>query len=121
MSCSQQCSALGQHSYLTLPPGENHMPIRVDPEKNETRALFDLADFSGKHVLEIGCGDGRLTWCYAGRAAQVTAIDSFADGIGRARENLPGELQGRVEFQCIAFEDFAAASEQAAFDMAILS
>ena len=97
------------------------MPIRVDPENNEPRALFDLADFSGKHVLEIGCGDGRLTWSYAGRAAQVTAIDSFADGIGRARENLPGELQGRVEFQCIAFEDFAAASEQAAFDIAILS
>jgi len=37
------------------------MTIRVDPENNETRALFDLANLSGKHVLEIGCGDGRLT------------------------------------------------------------
>lgn len=97
------------------------MAIRVDPENNETRALFDLADFSGQHVLEVGCGDGRLTWRYAGRAAHVTAIDPFAEGITRARENLPGELRGRVEFQHIAFEDFAAVSELSTFDMAILS
>jgi len=97
------------------------MAIRVDPENHETRALFDLADFSGQHVLEIGCGDGRLTWSYAGRAAHVTAIDPFAEGIARARENLTGELKGRVEFHHIAFEDFAAASEPANFDMAILS
>jgi ubiquinone/menaquinone biosynthesis C-methylase UbiE len=97
------------------------MTIRVDPENNETHALFDMADFSGQHVLEIGCGDGRLTWRYAGRVEHVTAIDPFADGIMRARENLPGELKGRVEFHHIAFEDFAAASEPSTFDRAILS
>ncbi|UCD99519.1 MAG: hypothetical protein JSV42_01970 [Chloroflexota bacterium] len=37
------------------------MTIRSDPENNEIRALFDLDDFSLKHVLEIGCGDDRLT------------------------------------------------------------
>jgi len=99
----------------------NHMAIRVDPENNETRALFDLADFSAQRVLEIGCGDGRLTWRYADRAAHVTAIDPFAEGITRAREELPRELQGRVEFHHIAFEDFAAASEPSTFDRAILS
>lgn len=97
------------------------MVVRVEPEHNETRALFDLADFTGQHVLEIGCGDGRLTWRYAGRAARVTAIDPFAEGIARARENLPGELRGRVEFHHIAFEDFAAARNPLAFDIAILS
>ena len=96
------------------------MTIRVDPENNETRALFDLADFSGQRVLEVGCGDGRLTWRYAGRAAHVTAIDPFAEGIEQARENLPDELRGRVEFQRIEFGDFAA-SEPSSFDMAILS
>ena len=97
------------------------MTIRVDPENNETRALFDLADFSGQRVLEIGCGDGRLTWRYAARAAHVTAIDPFAEGITRARENLPRELEGIVEFHHIAFKDFAAASESSTFDRAILS
>ncbi|MGH7404397.1 MAG: class I SAM-dependent methyltransferase [Candidatus Methylomirabilales bacterium] len=97
------------------------MTVRAEPENNETRALFELADFTAQHVLEIGCGDGRLTWRYAGRAAHVTAIDPFAEAITRARKNLPGELRGRVEFHHVAFEDFAAASEPSAFDIAILS
>jgi 2-polyprenyl-3-methyl-5-hydroxy-6-metoxy-1,4-benzoquinol methylase len=97
------------------------MAIRVDPEDNETRALFALGDFRGRRVLEIGCGDGRLTWRYAAEAAHVTAIDPFAAGIARAREDLPGELQGRVEFHAIAFEEFAVASEPSRFDLALLS
>ena len=36
------------------------MTIRTDPENNETRALLDMANFGGQHVLEIGCGDGRV-------------------------------------------------------------
>lgn len=97
------------------------MAIRLDPENSETRALFELADFEGKRVLEIGCGDGRLTWRYAGRAAHVTAIDPFAEGIRRAKEGLPPELKDRVEFRHSAFEDFAAASRPSTYDVAILS
>jgi 2-polyprenyl-3-methyl-5-hydroxy-6-metoxy-1,4-benzoquinol methylase len=92
----------------------------VDPENNETRALFGMTDFGGQRVLEIGCGDGRLTWRYAAEAAHVTAIDPSAKQIALAREQLPGPLQGRIEFQDIAFEDFAA-SKPPAFDIVILS
>ena len=60
------------------------MTIRSDPEKNETRALLDLVDFSGKQVLEIGCGDGRMTWRYAGAAAHVTCIEPFEKAMGYA-------------------------------------
>jgi 2-polyprenyl-3-methyl-5-hydroxy-6-metoxy-1,4-benzoquinol methylase len=97
------------------------MAIRLDPENNETRALFALADFRGQRVLEIGCGDGRLTRRYTGRAAHVIAIDSFANSIARAQENLPAELRGRVDFQAISFADFAAASKPAQFDTVLLS
>ncbi len=97
------------------------MTVRLDPEKNETRALFELMDFEGKRVLEIGSGDGRLTWLYADRAAHVTAIEPFAPSFAKAEEGLPDELKGRVEFQNISFEDFAADSEPSAFDIAILS
>jgi SAM-dependent methyltransferase len=97
------------------------MTIQVDPENNETRMLFELVDFTDQHVLEIGCGDGRLTWRYAGRAGHVRAIDPFYKSIARARQSLPPELQGRVDFDPIAFEDFAAASEPAIFDIVILS
>jgi 2-polyprenyl-3-methyl-5-hydroxy-6-metoxy-1,4-benzoquinol methylase len=97
------------------------MTIRSDPENNEIRALFGMADFTGKHVLEIGCGDGRMTWRYADAAAHVTAIDPFEEAIRRAKANLPDSLQDQVELHHIAFEDFADAGKSAAFDMAILS
>ena len=94
---------------------------RVDPENNETRALLDMVDFTGKQVLEVGCGDGRLTWRYADRAAHVTAIDPAASQIASANEQLPDRLKDRIEFQAIEFEDFAAASQPKAFDIVILS
>lgn len=97
------------------------MTIRNDPENNETRALFDLIDFSGQHVLEIGCGDGRLTQRYADKAAQVIAIDPFAKGITQAKENTPAKLQNRVEFHHSAFLDFVAASKPSTFNVVILS
>jgi 2-polyprenyl-3-methyl-5-hydroxy-6-metoxy-1,4-benzoquinol methylase len=97
------------------------MTVRSDPENNEIRALLDLVDFSGKHVLEIGCGDGRLTRRYAEAAAHVTAIDPFEEAIGRANANQPDTLRDRVEFRHIAFKDFAAARESRMFDMALFS
>ena len=97
------------------------MAIRIDPENNETRALLDIANFTGRHVLEIGCGDGRVTWRYADKAEHVTAIDPSAKQIAQAREDLPARLQDRIEFQTIAFEDFATASPPSVFDIVILS
>ena len=97
------------------------MTIRSDPENNEIDALFDLVDFSGKHVLEIGCGDGRLTWRYAEAAAHVTGIDPFEEAIERAIASQTETLRDQVEFHHIAFEDFAAARESELFDIVILS
>jgi len=97
------------------------MAITPDPENNETRALLDMVDFSGKQVLEIGCGDGRLTWRYAEKAAHVTAIEPNAEQIALARENIPPQLQGRIDFHADGLEDFAANSAPSVFDLVILS
>jgi 2-polyprenyl-3-methyl-5-hydroxy-6-metoxy-1,4-benzoquinol methylase len=97
------------------------MTIRVDPEHNEPRAMFAVADFRGKHVLEIGSGDGRLTWRFAGRTARVTAIDPYEDSIAQARRDLPRRLRSRVEFQAVAFEDFAPTRQSGSFDSVLLS
>ncbi len=37
--------------------------------------LFELADFTGKRVLDIGSGNGRLTFAAAEKAAEVYAVE----------------------------------------------
>lgn len=96
------------------------MSIRTDPEGNETEALFALVDLGGAEVLEIGCGDGRLTWRYAERAAHVTAIEPFEGSIARAKERLH-ETHLPVEFRHANLEDFAADTDADVFDIALLS
>ena len=83
--------------------------------------MFDLVDFSGKHVLDIGYGDGRLTWHYTGVAAHITGIEPFEEAIKRAIANQQDTVLDRVEFLNIAFEDFTASSKSELFDIAILS
>jgi ubiquinone/menaquinone biosynthesis C-methylase UbiE len=94
--------------------------VRIDPEGNETAALFALADIDGAEVLEVGCGDGRLTFRYAERAGRVTAIEPFAGSLARARERL-SDAGPAVEFRHASFEDFAAGAAPDVFDVTLLS
>jgi 2-polyprenyl-3-methyl-5-hydroxy-6-metoxy-1,4-benzoquinol methylase len=71
----------------------------LDPELAHLGALRRLADFRGRDVLELGCGDGRLTVDIAIDAARVLAFDSDAEAVGNARRSLPPELSRRVEYR----------------------
>jgi ubiquinone/menaquinone biosynthesis C-methylase UbiE len=71
----------------------------VDPEGAELAALRSLGGLDGARVLEIGCGDGRLTFAYALAAGSVLAIDPSADAIAKARARLPSGLSARVRFE----------------------
>ena len=95
------------------------MTVLLDPEDTETKALHDFADFSGKRVLEIGCGDGRLTWRYADRAAHVVAIDPKAEDIEIAIEECPDDLRGKIEFRVARLEELDIPAEK--YDLALLS
>ena len=75
------------------------MAVRLDPEEVESRVVHELIDFGGRDVLEIGCGDGRLTWRYAHEAASVLAIDPKESEIAAARESTPDSLKSIVSFQ----------------------
>ena len=89
-----------------------------DPDGAEARVLGGVADFSGRRVLEIGCGDGRLTWLFAPRAESVLGIDPDEEQITLARSNTPPELADRVQFEVGEAEDL---SKTAVFDVAFLS
>jgi len=74
------------------------MTLRMDPEQNEVRALKAVAEWRGQRVLEIGCGDGRLTRRLARLGAEVRAIDTDAELIRTARREFPRRLAARVRF-----------------------
>jgi len=71
----------------------------LDPEGAHLAALRRLGDFREQRVLELGCGDGRLTLGIAAYASSVLAFDPDADAVGKARRTLPDELAERVSFK----------------------
>jgi 2-polyprenyl-3-methyl-5-hydroxy-6-metoxy-1,4-benzoquinol methylase len=97
------------------------MAIVKDPEGNEIFALHEMVDFTDLGVLEVGCGEGRLTWLYAEKAAHVTAIDPIAEDIEKARVNVPTLLKDRISFVESTIEDFAASTSGRKFNVAIFA
>lgn len=95
------------------------MTFQKDPEHNETKFLKKFADVAGKRILEIGCGEGRLTWRYAGRASFVTGVDSDRDALRVAAYDRPSDLKDRVQFANVAAEYLPFRKET--FDIALLS
>jgi 2-polyprenyl-3-methyl-5-hydroxy-6-metoxy-1,4-benzoquinol methylase len=75
------------------------MTLRVDPERFEIEALETLTDWRGKRVLEIGCGEGRLTQRLARLGADIDAIDPDAKLVAKARKNLPKRFASRARFR----------------------
>ena len=92
---------------------------RIDPEGNETVALHGLVDFSGKDVLEIGCGNGRMTSMYADEASSVLAIDLDESAIAAAREQVPLGLASQVTFQVA--DATTAPLEPKSYDVVVLA
>lgn len=75
------------------------MSVNIDPEQNEVRALKRVGDWRRRRVIEIGCGDGRLTLRLAKLGALVHAIDPDAGLIKAARKNRPKRFAGQIRFQ----------------------
>jgi ubiquinone/menaquinone biosynthesis C-methylase UbiE len=95
------------------------MSVIKDPEGNETRHLERFAEPGGKRVLEIGCGDGRLTWRYARQAGRVAAIDLERNDLRVAVIERPSDLENRAEFLQADSIRLPFASNR--FDLAILA
>ena len=102
------------------PPCDHHVVSwRIDPEGVETDALARLAPVEGLRVLELGCGDGRLTFRYADAAASVLAVDPDRDEIEHARTALPQGLEGRVSFAVVGAAEVDV--PRRSFDLALFS
>jgi predicted RNA methylase len=91
----------------------------LDPEGAHLAALRRLGDFRGKRILELGCGDGRLTLGIAADAASVRAFDPDAEAVERARSSLPGELADRVTYEVASGKEIEI--EPHTFDLTVFS
>ena len=95
------------------------MPIRIDPERNEIRALKTVTDWRQKLVMEIGCGEGRLTRRLARLGAIVHANDPDAGLIAKAKRNVPRSFAKRIRFRVGQAEKLNHASKT--FDIVVFS
>ncbi len=96
------------------------MVINIDPSGEEVRALKAITDWQGKRVLEIGCGDGRLTQRLAGLGpVQIEAVDPNREAVEAARRNLPAFDRSRVRFHTGRAETLRY--KRGTFDMAIFA
>jgi predicted RNA methylase len=91
----------------------------LDPEGEHIAALRRLADFRDQRVLELGCGDGRLTLGIAADAATVLAFDPDAEAVERARRFLPATLAERVVYQVASGNEIEI--EPHSFDLVVFS
>ncbi len=91
----------------------------LDPEEAHLAALRRLGDFRGRRVLELGCGDGRLTLGIARDAATVLAFDPDAEAVDRARQSLPDELAERIGYQVASGIEIEL--EPLSFDLVVFS
>ena len=87
------------------------MAVLVDPERAEVAALAEAASWRGKKVLEIGCGDGRLTVRLARLGARLEALDPDPARVRAARRALPVRYAGRVRFRTAGAEHLPYSSE----------
>jgi 2-polyprenyl-3-methyl-5-hydroxy-6-metoxy-1,4-benzoquinol methylase len=91
----------------------------LDPEGAHFAALERVAEFADARVLEVGCGDGRLTVPLARRAASVFAFDPDEEAVDAARKALPTELAERVTFETASAQEIEI--PRSAFDIVLFS
>ena len=95
------------------------MSLQKDPDRNEIKYLRKFVDFNDKRVLEIGCGEGRLTWQYARDARSVVAVDLDHDSLRVAKVDRPSSLENQIGLACADSEHLPFSKEK--FDIAVLA
>ena len=93
--------------------------VTKDPEQNEPKHLNELVDFAEKRVLEIGAGEGRLTWRYASASSLTVGIDPDKNALRVASIDRPSNLTDKVHF-ANAHAEYTPFSKET-FDIAILA
>lgn len=95
------------------------MTVQKDAQGNEKKFLHDFADFQRKRVLEIGCGEGRLTRHYAHASSLTVGLDTDPDALRVALIDSPHDSKHKVTFTRAQAEHLPFSKNK--FDTAILA
>ncbi|MFT5195791.1 MAG: 2-polyprenyl-3-methyl-5-hydroxy-6-metoxy-1,4-benzoquinol methylase [Cellvibrionaceae bacterium] len=91
-------------------------PYRIDPENIEPNTFLKMSGpLTDKRILEVGCGNGRLTERYATYAKEIVAIDPNQEEIAIAKAKNP---HPHVHFLTAGILDYA---DPESFDVVLLS
>ncbi len=96
------------------------MGLVLDAEGAHLASLRRLFNFRQLRVLEIGCGDGRLTAGMAADAASVVAFDPSARLVETAERRLQAEVR-RGCLRLLVASAVDAPLPRAGFDVAVFS
>ena len=88
------------------------MATDIDPAGVMPRAILHAAEFHDARVLEVGAGNGRLTFQYAAEAGSVVGIDTKEPDIRAASQRSGAELGGDVQFLCASATALPFAAER---------
>lgn len=69
-----------------------------DPQGTEVQTILGAADFADARVLEVGSGNGRLTFRYARACRFVVGIELKMEELVDAVKACPLDLKGRLAF-----------------------
>lgn len=85
-----------------------------DKERRIEAEILAAADLKGRTVLEIGCGDGRVTAMLAGHSRRMVAVDTDAGSVKDAKARV-----GRAVFAAGSGQDLPFGP--ASFDVAVFT
>jgi ubiquinone/menaquinone biosynthesis C-methylase UbiE len=100
-------------------PKAAELPSDYPPPGMEVGLIQRFVDLRGRRILEIGCGDGRLTRQYAPFAASVVAVEPDPAKIAAARRAAAAEGVDNVSFRVGVAERARFGADP--FDVALFS
>ena len=95
------------------------MTVQSDSEGHERKVLHNFVDFTGQRVLEIGCGEGRLTWKYASASSWTVGVDVDRNALRVASIDRPSKLAKNIHFANSDAQHLPFRKET--FDLAVLA
>ena len=95
------------------------MPLVVDPDGVEIATIRELVDLPGLNVVDIGCGDGRLSFECAREGASVFGFDPDGEAINAAKAATHCGLERRLRFEVADAAEIELPKRE--FDLALFS